>query len=209
LIVDAEGGSRFAVRQLRESVVDWDGLEEPPTADNVIVTLRDYQTLENIFAWLASGRHPFRSVVFDSLTEIQQRCMDMVNPGVGQAQQQQWGEILRRMSQMIRQYRDIVIKEDGNPLKVVVFIAISRERNGKMKPVLQGQLADTYPQWVDLIGYLKVERDFEGNVTRSMNVQPEFGIEAKDRTDVFDDIIVTPNISEMFDYLTKELASES
>ncbi len=205
LVIDAEGGSRFAIRQAGGSAAEWDGQGEPPVADTVSVTLKDYSTLESIFAWLASGRHPFVSVVFDSLTEIQKRCMDMVSPGVTQAQQQHWGELLRRMEQLVRQYRDLVLED--NPLKVVVFLAISREKDGKARPVLQGQLMYSLPQYVDVIGYLKVERDFEGNTNRSLITQPDFGIEAKDRTDVFDPVIESPNITEMFEYLTKELAS--
>ncbi len=204
LIIDAEGGSRFAVLQAGGTSTTWDGHEPPPTGyDTVTVTLKDFSTLESITAWLASGEHPFVSVVFDSITEIQKRCLDLISPGVDSIDQRKWGELLRRMEQLVRRYRDIVLEDQ--PLRVVVFLAISAEFEGKFRALVQGQLRRTFPQYVDVVGHLRVEQDFEGNTTRTLRTQPDYNVEAKDRTDTFDTTIASPNISTMFDHLKENL----
>lgn len=74
LVLDAEGGSRFT--QSRK--IAWDGVGAPPvpdgTWDTCVVTTRSFTQVASVYQWLASGQHGFRSVVLDSLTEIQKRC---------------------------------------------------------------------------------------------------------------------------------------
>lgn len=204
LVVDAEGGSRFAIKQSGRTFTNWDGYGKPPSEYEIVhVTLRDFSTLESITGWLASGNHPFVSVVFDSITEIQKRCLDLVSPGVASVQTQQWGELLRRMEGLVRQYRDLVVEEtDGNPLRVVVWLAISGEVDDKIRPWVKGQLARTFKQYVDCIGYLKEEVDLaDGASTRTLMMKGDWRIDAKDRTDVFPASIPNPNISEMYELM--------
>lgn len=201
LVVDAEGGSRFAIAQSGKSWTSWDGYSEPPTEyDIVSVTLQDFSALESITGWLDSGNHPFTSVVFDSITEIQKRCLDLVSPGVAAVKTQGWGELLRRMEDLVRHYRDIPLKEN-NPLRVVVWLAISGELDEKIRPWVKGQLAKTFKQYVDCIGYLKEESDLEGNTTRVLMMKGDWRTDAKDRTDTFPATIPNPNISEMYELM--------
>ena len=79
LILDAEGGSRFTPSKK----VVWDPLtEEPPKAsedwDTCIVYVKDYDTVLKAYDWLNQSNHPFKSVVLDSISEIQQRCVDSI-----------------------------------------------------------------------------------------------------------------------------------
>lgn len=208
LILDAEGGSRFAVAQAGGTAVDWDidGGAPPPSADTVTVTVTDYSTLDNVFRVLANGEHPFRSVVFDSLTEIQQRCVDLVVPGIQAPQLQQWGEILRRIAQLVRQYRDLAVTSATNPLEVVVLLAISGEIGGKRKPQLQGQITRLLPQYVDVIGFLEAEVDSaSGETTRLLTLAPRWDVEAKDRTGVLPETVANPSLDRLYAYMKEKL----
>jgi hypothetical protein len=170
----------------------------------VSVTLKDFNTLESITGWLESGNHPFVSVVFDSITEIQKRCMDTVSPGTSAMRTQDWGELLRRMEDLVRKYRDFVIEErPDNPLRVVVWLAISGELDDKIRPWVKGQLARTFKQYVDCIAYLKEESDLDTTV-RKLMMKGDWRIDAKDRTDVFPAEIANPNIAQMYELMKEK-----
>src|ERR1039458_8047441 len=76
LVLDAEGGSRVPWRAVngvgvRQRVIKWDpNTQDPPvydgTWDTCHVSVQDYKTFEKAYSWLASGRHPFKSLVVDS-----------------------------------------------------------------------------------------------------------------------------------------------
>jgi AAA domain len=153
LVLDAEAGSRFTPSRK----VQWDPVShEPPEPDGswdtALVTVRDYRTLTKAYEWTSSGKHPFRSVVLDSISEAQQRCVDEMK-GTSPMQQQDWGQLLRVVSDLARKFRDLTT-HPTNPLDAVIIIAMVRERNGVQEPYVQGQLATTLPYYFDLCTYL-------------------------------------------------------
>lgn len=157
LILDAEGGSKFL--PLRK--IEWDGNAAPPaydgTWDAVVVIVRDFDTLVRVFQWMQFGQHDFRSLVIDSITEVQRRCKAALIGPTDAMTQQLWGQLLTRMDALIRGYRDLTL-HPTKPVEVVVFIAETRQdQNGKWKPYLQGQIATALPYWMDVVGYLFVQ----------------------------------------------------
>lgn len=198
LIVDAEGGTQW----VDGKKVSWNPLtEKPPSMDDVdtcVVTVRDFQTLTTLLQWLQSGQHPFKSVVLDSLTEIQKRCLDNI-VGTEQARTQDWGELLRKMEKLVRDMRDMTMN-NGHSLTSVIFICGTQIKDGTAKPHVQGQLALTLPYFVDVMGYLYVEAG-DGGLVRKLLVAPINGIAAKDRTGKLGVSIENPNITTMLDQL--------
>lgn len=167
LILDAEGGnsSRWTPSKKRT----WDPLrEQPPPADGswetCIVNVRNYRTVQQAYAWLDSGQHPFRSVIIDSVSETQQRAIDDL-VGVDPMRREDWGTLLRQMSKTIRDFRDLA-NHPTNPLAAVIFVAMSREHNGKSVPYVQGQLATILPYQVDVLGYLTQIPDPTSGINR-------------------------------------------
>lgn len=198
LYIDAEGGTRFTDSRK----VYWNPQQEQPPAadgtwDTCIVTARDFNAMGLAYQWLASGQHPFKSVIVDSLSEIQQRCVDQI-AGVGRMEQQLWGDLLRQMSDTVRKLRDLII-HPTNPLQVVLLIAMTKaDPKGKMIPLVQGQLQNTLPYYLDVTGYFFVEANPEtGVMERKLLVQPHAMFEAGDRTGRLDPIIVDPNVTTM------------
>ncbi len=157
LILDVEGGSRFLpiVSKL------WDPLtENPPEADGtwdtVVVVTRDYETMLRTYQWLQSGKHPFKSLIIDSVSELQVKLIEQI-AGREQMQMQAWGNLLRQFTGLMRDLRDLTM-HPTNPLSAVVLVAMEREdKDGQKRPYLQGQSGVTLPYLTDITGYLSVE----------------------------------------------------
>lgn len=157
LMLDVEGGHRF----LPITVKYWDPLrEEPPAADGTwdtcVVNVTEYDTVLKTFQWLQLGRHQFKSLIIDSVSELQVKCVDNI-AGKNQMQMQQWGELLRHMGALLRDLRDLTM-HPTNPLEAVVLTAMARQsQDGRYRPYLQGQLAIQAPYFYDILGALSVE----------------------------------------------------
>jgi hypothetical protein len=158
LMLDVEGGHRF----LPINVKYWDPIrEEPPVADGtwdtVVVQVRDYDIVMKTFAWLQSGKHQFKSLIIDSISELQVKCMDNI-AGSEQMKMQQWGELLRHMGALLRDLRDLTM-HPTQPLEAVVLTAMARKgQDGVYRPYLQGQLAIQAPYFYDILGAITVEQ---------------------------------------------------
>lgn len=180
LVLDAEGGSRFTPS--RKKI--WDPLTETPpeadgTWDTAIVYVRDYRTVDRAYDWLNSGKHPFRSVTLDSVSEIQQRCIDDI-AGVNQMDQQAWGRLLRTVSDLIRKFRDLST-HPVNPLDAVVFIAMAVHLDDKWRPYMQGGIKTTMPYYVDICAYLAKTPLADGTTARRLYVDAAPGFEIGER----------------------------
>jgi len=157
LMLDVEGGHRF----LPIVIKYWDPLrEEPPVADGTwdtcVVVVQTYDIVIKTYQWLQSGQHQFKSLIIDSISELQVKCIDNI-AGTEQMKMQQWGELLRHMGGLLRDLRDLTM-HPTNPLEAVVLTAMARQdQAGKYRPYLQGQLAIQAPYFYDILGALTVE----------------------------------------------------
>jgi hypothetical protein len=194
LLLDAEGGSRF----LPLSKVIWSNPLSPPPDmegyDVCVVYVRDFSTLENVFGWLHTGKHPFRSVAIDSISEAQQRCVDAI-AGVNQMTQPNWGTLLRKIRGLVSNYRDLLI-HPLNPLDCVAFTSYERvTQEGVHVPYLQGAIANVLSYYLDIVVYLKAEPGAGGQgTTRKLLTKPHPAFAAGDRTDRLPTIIENPTL---------------
>lgn len=204
LFLDVESASRF----LNVVKVIWDPMtQEPPVADGswdtCVVYVRDYGTVKKVYEWLQTGRHQFRSLIIDSISELQVRCQEQI-AGRGQMQMQQWGELLRDMAGLCRDIRDLTMHAT-NPLEAVVLTAMTVNRDDIYKPYLQGQLATVIPYFWDLTGYLYVDQEQEDPTVAPVEVRnlltrkhPQF--EAGERVGGrLPAVVREPNIEHMLD----------
>ncbi len=191
MILDAEGGSRFIRANKRKR--SWNPLEGAPPIwseddpwDACFVEVLNWQSFYAAYQWLASGQHPFKSVIIDSLTEVQKRLVDNVS-GVDQPTLQDWGTIGRQLEDMIRKFRDLS-RHQTTPVNVIM-LCLSHLRDGETRPFLKGQLELSLPAFVDVVGYLytQVSGTEANKLERFMLISPANKIIAKDRTAVLTD----------------------
>lgn len=156
LLLDAEHGHKFLPIKIRY----WDPHQEPPeydgTWDTAVVVVRKYDDVLAVYRWLQSGRHPFRSLIMDSISEIQAKCLEQL-AGREQVKTQQWGELLRHMTGLMRDIRDLTV-HPTHPLSAVVITAMTTFKDGKWRPYLQGQSGTTAPYYWDITGYITTEK---------------------------------------------------
>lgn len=198
LLLDVEGNTRF----LKSKKTYWDPRTGGPPAydgtwDTCIVYVRDFGTLATTYQWLASGKHNFQSFILDSVSEAQQRCVDVV-AGDDQMKLQQWGELLRKMSALIRSYRDLLV-HPTNPLRAVVLTAMTKDKQGKWTPYVQGQLETAMPYYIDVVGFLRAQPDETGGVQRMLLTQQHPSYEVGDRTGMLPGVLINPNLSDIID----------
>lgn len=157
LFLDVENGAKF----LNTRSIVWDPkTEDPPAADGswdtCIVHVRDYDIIPRAYQWLLSGKHEFRSVIIDSISELQAKALEQI-AGRKQMETRDWGSLLREMTGFMRDMRDLTT-HPTNPLECVVLTAMAKEdMQGKAVPYLQGQAANIISYLWDVTGYLAVE----------------------------------------------------
>lgn len=162
LYLDVEASSRF----LAINAKVWDPYAEAPpipdgTWDTAVVYVRDFDTMVKVYEWLQLGEHQFKSLIIDSISELQVRLKEKIS-GRGKMQIQQWDDMLRVLSGLLRDLRDLTM-HPSNPFEAIVLIALTRMKDDMYRPLLQGQVADTIPYLFDVVGYLWVDQVADTN----------------------------------------------
>jgi hypothetical protein len=192
VILDAESGSFWAAGR----TIDWNPIREPtpqppgrhltagygqpsmtPEWESAMVVVHEAETVGRTLNVLKSGLHPFNGLSMDSITEVQQRIIDHL-AGTQQLSQQQWGALLRQVTGVTRQFRDL-ITNPVKPLWGICFIAGTHldQKMNKWRPLLQGGSSDFVPYYPDILGYLGAMPD--GN--RQMLIGPHPNYETGER----------------------------
>lgn len=164
LVLDAEGSWRFIpVRQ-----VYWDPNVGPPpeydgTWDACVVQVQRWETVETVYRWITQYQTSFTSVVVDSITELQRRLKQNL-VGTEAMKIQDWGVLLSKMDDKIRAFRDLTLIPQIS-VRCVVFIAETRQRHNDNKwvPFMQGQIGVALPYWMDVVGYMYPDFEYDDN----------------------------------------------
>lgn len=198
LVLDAEGRAQYAPSGRK---IYWDPMRDNPpvddgTWDTCIATVTEFDQMSAVYQWLRSGKHPFVSVIVDSLMEIQKRCIDKV-AGVNQLTQQDWGVVLRKLESLVRSYRDLTLLAD-NPVACVVLVVGTVEIDNVRRPLLQGALRNTVPYYLDCVGYIYTQQvpsadGTKNELKRMLLTQPQPGFVAKDGTGMLPEVIEVPD----------------
>lgn len=206
LYLDVESASRF----LPITRVYWDPAKEAPpecdgTWDTCVVMTRDWGTVEKVYQWLHAGKHCFKSLIIDSISELQGRFLES-KAGRNQLTQQQWGDAFRQVSGLVRDIRDLTM-HPTNPVECVVMTAITKNIDEKWKPYVQGQLQAVLPYLLDAVLYMWVENETndltgESAEIRKVLTRPTPQFEAGERVGgVWPQVISNPDLSVMKDMI--------
>jgi hypothetical protein len=206
LIIDTESSTRF----LRKKKVVWnpdtETVPDMSDAEICVVHIREFDTFDKVVNVLASGKHPFKSAVVDTLNELQARLIKD-RSGTKQPTIQDWGLYGRVIEDAIKNLRDLA-DHDTNPINVVFTAHPDRDKNINMFcPSLQGQVVKKIPGAVDILGYIFTtpDPDDESKAITAMitrDLDNEYMV--KDRTGVLNQTEINPNITEMLTRINKE-----
>jgi hypothetical protein len=172
VVLDVEGSSYWTPSRK----IYWDPVREPQppqpdgTWETAIVLVREARTVAATYRVLNSGQHPFNSCSMDSVTEVQQRVIDDL-AGSGKIERDHWNALLRQVSSMVRQFRDL-ITHPVKPLWTMTFVAGTHQKDGRWRPMVQGQAQDYLPYYVDVLGYLHALQD--GNRFMFIGPHPQY-----------------------------------
>lgn len=203
LLLDVEMASRF----VKGRKVKWNPLHDAPPVndgswDICVVSINEFQKAQKAYEYLKSGNHPFKSVMVDSISELQSKAVEMIK-NRQQLQTQDWGKLLSIMAFFCRDLRDLT-GDDDNSIEAVIITAMSKDYDGIVKPYLQGQIAAQIPYWLDITGYLYVQQvadpaTGELRDTRNLLVGNHPNYEAKSRVPGLPTVIENPDVSVMLD----------
>lgn len=189
LVVDIEGGTE----SLRHSYPDVD-----------VVRVKTWQEMQQVYDELHAGRHKYKTVILDSLTEIQkfsmmQIMLDLIDkkddadpdvPGM-----REWGKNVEQIRRFVRGFRDLPMN--------TIFTALAKEdknpRTGKSKtlPSLQGKVAQEVPAFLDVVLYYYIKRVNEEE-KRLLLAAPTETIIAKDRTARLPIVTEDPTMAKLY-----------
>jgi hypothetical protein len=203
LFLDAEGGT-FT---LRDTYPDTD-----------VVRITDWAQLQPVYDELRSGSTGYRTVVVDSLTELQGMNMDQVmnklserdpdryeRQGEEIASMLEWQINSKKVRTMIRVFRDLPM--------TTIFTALMKEDKDKItgkvtkRPSLPGKLATSVAGMFDFVTYMYVqnipdpEDETKETAARLLLTEALPNIIAKDRSNKLPKpVMVNPTMRDIYKY---------
>lgn len=202
LFIDVEKAARFIKGRKKK----WNPLTEAVpvndgTWDICVVNVDEYNKAAKAYEVLKSKNHPFKSVLVDSVSELQSKAVEDIK-GRQQFQTQDWGKLLSRLSFFCRDMRDLT-EDEGNTIEAVIMTAMSKDYDGIIKPYLQGQIAAQVAYWFDITGYLYVQQlpDADGvpQDVRMLLIGNHPNYEAKSRVPGLPPVLENPNVVRLLD----------
>lgn len=189
LFVDMEGGT-LSIR------------ERFPTVD--VVRVKSMAELQRVYSALYKGETDYKTVVVDSLTELQKFSMGDIMRAVVEEDPdrdpdvpslREWGKNLEQTRRFVRAFRDL-------PLNTF-FTALANEhqdnKTGKrtIRPGLTGKAAVEVAGFLDIVSYMYV-KEVDGELTRLLLTQQTDKITAKDRSGRLPMLLENPTMSDIY-----------
>lgn len=193
LILDFEGGVQTLVGR-----------------DIQVATIRDWQDFNEGYAVLADPDTPYLSYGVDSLSETQAggllsllelQAPEGKRPSDDTLTKGDWGTILVQMRRFVRKFKAL-------PMHGFMTALVTEDLDkieGRVKvPLLQGKFADEAPGIFDVVGYLAMQEDEQGESERLLLLRnyPGFRIKARTPMGVIPpDAIREPTVTKLLDEL--------
>lgn len=202
LFVDIEGGTLSLTHSYPEVEV---------------VRVGSWKEMQELYYELHEREHGYRTIVLDSLTEIQKFSMNQImanliedyperDPDI--PSMREWGKNIEQIRRFVRAYRDLPVN--------TIFTALAKtdkdQKTGTWytKPYLPGKLADEIAGFLDIVTYYYIKNMKQGDEvvrTRYLLTGATENQVAKDRSGRLPLVIEEPTMKQIYDYaiIGKEL----
>lgn len=166
-----------------------------------------YSDLDEVFLFLKLGKHEYKTVVMDSVTEIQKRCMEFIleEEKREKAQISDWGTLNNKMERLIRAFRDLPMNFIVTALEDSVVDKITGET--KIMPELQGAFQKSISAYFDEVFYFyakPVDVDGKEIIKHHILTRNSGKFLGKDRSGKLPQVIIDPTFSKVFNLIYKE-----
>ncbi len=169
-----------------------------------ILRVSSVAELEDLYTELKRGSYGYRTVVIDSLTELQNFSMADIMRQVVKADtsrdpdvpsMREWGKNGTQVARAVRAYRDL-------PMNVIFTALAKSDKDSRPinKPALQGQLADRLPGFVDIVAYMYKEVKRDTN-KRMLLTEGTATTVAKDRSRKLPQVVENPTMADLYAYI--------
>lgn len=198
LFLDVEGGSMTLRRR--------------PDVD--VIQIRSMQEIINVGNELFKNPGYYRTVVIDSLTELQKLDLQTVIREMKSSSstpdridedvpdQRSWGKSGMRIGRIVRFFKDLPVNTIATCLLATEWEKDDRNRDTAtvklFYPALPGKLRSEIPGYFDVVGFMKAEAPTPGTIVRSLQVTKTKKVIAKDRTGSLGQIVNEPSIPLMW-----------
>ena len=213
LIADVEGAafkSKYGGKKQLWS--DWDQSKAP--LDTIVYPIKEENDLKEIIDYLKKDDHPFNTFTVDSLTLYQTKLKrELQQPNQrfdpdAEFTFHAWNRVLNHMLMQCEDLLSLVAPNALKPINVCLISATDREAN-YMRPLLEGQIRKRLPGLVDIHGYLKAQRDKDGELHTLLYFEPSDLIDAKCRLwqiaqEFPKGYIIDPTIKQIIEIINRE-----
>lgn len=201
LVIDIEGGTE----SLKSTYPDVD-----------VVRVQTWDEMQSVYNELALGKTGYKTVILDSLTEIQKFNMYFImdraskknpNQDPDVPSMREWGINLEQCRRLVRAFRDL-------PMNTIVT-ALSKddknERTAKVttKPSLSGKLAGEVAAFLDIVGYYYVKAVVQSDksvvLERNLLTQMTDQYIAKDRSGKLPQVVSSPTMRAIYDLMNQPI----
>lgn len=202
LFIDVEGG----VTTIRKR------------SDIDVKSVRSIKEVEDIHNHVFRDPNYYRTIIIDSLSELQKLDMRTVmeaikknsqNPDridIDTPTQAAWGKSGERVRRIVRAYRDLPCNTIMTTLVATEYETDEKGKDDKSKirlffPMLPGKLRGEVPGYFDIVGFLQADADRSGNITRTLQVAKTKRVVAKDRTNSLGLVVKEPSLPKIWDMI--------
>jgi hypothetical protein len=195
LFVDVEGGTM--------SIAD-------AYPDTEVVRATSFTQLQGLYADLHKGRGGYKTIVIDSLSEMQKFSMGTImkqavidrpdqDPEVPSVRE--WGKNGEQIRRMVRAFRDL-------PVNTIFTCLLKSDKDPRTglnmgKPALPGQLANEISGYFDIVTHMYV-KIVKGEASRLLLTTQTDSFVGKDRSRKLPAVIIDPTMRTIMDYINNK-----
>jgi len=162
-----------------------------------------WEDLEEAFEFIEQSEHGYKTVVVDSLNELQEKCMEYLIrkfPAIRRAyqdlpSQSDYGYMLHRADKMVRDLKSLPMN--------VIFVAQSEARQYETDPIVPQlvgkKTARNYCRMMDIVGFMDKSENAEGETIRVMTFDGQLQV-TKDRSDALPQIMEGPTYEQIMSF---------
>lgn len=199
LLIDVEGGAM----SLEDFYPDID-----------VVRVSSFKQLQKLYDELLSGKTKYKTVIVDSLTEVQKFSMEEIMAKAKREDSdvdedvpriRDWGSNINQMRRFVRAMRDLPMN--------VLFTALENtdkdDSTGKRltKPSFSGKLQEEIPGFMDFVLYMYIKEMPGGAAQRLLLTKKTPKNLAKDRSNRLPTVIEDPTMDKVWGYMTGTLTA--